>query len=158
MGLLIDMVYIINHTYTAMAKIDRKAEVQTFLVTRDFHQSARCLDPKRLFSQIYEGIHILASLRDMESQLVNPKRNVAGHPIARMWEGHEPGLYSYCLAHYDVWSETHGHQPDSINYQNLLLLSTPKRGGAPIAVVDRIGAYRALLMSKDPVFYSRWGW
>lgn len=132
--------------------------MQTFLVTRDPYQSARYLDPKRLFSQVYEGIHILASLQNMEGQLINPKRSVINHPVARMWDGYEPGLWAYCMAHYDVWSETHGHQPNSINYQNLLLLATPKRGGIPPAIITRIPAYRDLLMSKDPVFYSQWGW
>jgi hypothetical protein len=53
--------------------------MQTFIPDYNFYRSACNLDTKRLGSQIYEAIHILASLLYVNDKLVNPKRNVKNH-------------------------------------------------------------------------------
>jgi hypothetical protein len=71
-------------------------EMQTWLTDSDFSLSASNLDTKRLNAQIYEGIHILSSLLDVNDKLINPKRNVKNHPASKLWVGYQKQLlFSY---------------------------------------------------------------
>jgi len=128
--------------------------MQTFLVDADYKTSASLLDSKRLFSQIYEGIHILASLTLMNNRLVNPKRNISNHPIVEVWRGHEWSLFNYVSAHYSVWSALHPLTINTINQANIELLSFYKTGSVVCPILDRIPYYKKLLKEKDPVFYN----
>lgn len=58
-------------------------DMQTFITDKNYSISASNLDNKRLGAQIYEGIHILASLLDVNDKLVTPKRSVKNHPVAK---------------------------------------------------------------------------
>lgn len=134
--------------------------MQTFLVDEDPELSARLLDPKRRFSQIYEGIQILASLVGRSSHLVNPKRDVPNHPVSLMWRGHELALYRYVCAHYAVWFQTYGTSP-TINSRNLNALAPYVQDSEqrlPQKIIHLIPYYKALLLSKDISFYSRYQW
>lgn len=133
--------------------------MQTFLVHEDYTRSAEALDPKRRFSQIYEGIHILASLLDMNDQLVNPKRSVKNHPVAKLWAGHEAALWDYCITHFNVWSKNKKDVGNTINLQNLIKLEPRLKGSdiTPKAIIQKIPEYRAILSSKDPSYYKGWG-
>lgn len=132
--------------------------MQTFLTDPDAYRSAHNLDSRRLFSQVYEGIHILASNLAVNDLLVNPKRSVANHPVARMWAPHPGALLHYCIAHYGVWTTIYGPHPQSINFHNLCMLTgyVTSDVNMPPELVARIPYYRELLYSKDPVFYLRW--
>lgn len=130
--------------------------MQTFLTSPDYYQSARSLDPRRLFSQIYEAIHILSSLTGTNLLLVTPKRNVSTHPTSQLWVGHEQSLCDYAFAHYTVWLRQHPQTHPTINGRNLELLSQVATGSSRCPILDRIPYYRALLKTKDPEFYNEW--
>ena len=60
--------------------------MQTFLVSTDYAECARVIDPKRLGNQCYrEGVTLI-------------KGGWKNHPASRMWQGHEHELAKYCLA------------------------------------------------------------
>lgn len=130
--------------------------MQTFLVHPDYYQSALALDPRRLFSQIYEAIHILSSLTGTNQLLITPKRSVSQHPIALLWTGHEQSLCDYAFAHYIIWLRQHPQTHPTINGQNLELLSQVAGGSSKCPILDRIPYYRILLKTKDPEFYNEW--
>lgn len=136
--------------------------MQTFLVHEDIIKSAEMLDPERRFSQIYEGIHILASNMNLEHKLITRKRSIANHPTALLWKGYEAELYMYTFTHYLVWYQDDRKTSSiTINGLNLELLSqyiTKVAGAMPPKVVARIPEYRALLLNKDPVYYSKFDW
>lgn len=78
--------------------------MQIFITDNNFYESAKNLDTKRLLSQIYEAIQILASLLNINDKLVNPKRNVKNHPVAKLWMGYESHLFKYLKIHIIVWT------------------------------------------------------
>ena len=128
--------------------------MQTFLVHPNYRTSAQSLDNRRLFSQIYESIHILASLVDMNEALVNPKRNVANHPVARLWKGHEASLLAYAYTHYKVWAAKYKPTEETINAKNLeIIRNAAMIGSGECPILDRIPYYKLLLKTKDPEFY-----
>ena len=131
--------------------------MQTFLVHKDPYMSAQLLDPKRRFSQIYEGIHILASLTRTTHLLVNPKRSVVNHPVAKLWSPYPGALLHYCISHYAVWREMYPMSP-SINAENLDMLAEHIVADItmPQPLINLIPYYQQLLYTKDPVFYRRW--
>lgn len=47
--------------------------MQTWITDKDFFKSAANLDRRRLGAQLYEGIHVLASLLEVNDKLVTPK-------------------------------------------------------------------------------------
>jgi hypothetical protein len=67
--------------------------VQVFLPHKNFTESARVLDQKRLVKQLLEGRQILAALAGQTKGWRN-------HPATRMFEGYELALcgYLYCIA------------------------------------------------------------
>lgn len=69
--------------------------MQTWITDTDIAVSAHNLDRQRLCAQLYEGIHILASLCGANDKLVNPKRDVSNHPAAKVWRGREEALCFY---------------------------------------------------------------
>jgi hypothetical protein len=77
--------------------------VQTRITDKDFYKSASNLSRQHLQAQIYEGIHILASLLDVNDKLVNPKRNVKNHPASKLWMGYELNLLNYIMIHIREW-------------------------------------------------------
>jgi hypothetical protein len=127
--------------------------MQTFLVHADYYQSAACLDPRRLFSQIYESVHILSSLLGVNDKLINPKRSVARHPTSLLWVGHEQSLCDYAFAHYIVWERRHPQDRPTINGLNLEMLSSLVEGTSKCPILHLIPYYRTLLKSKDPEYY-----
>ena len=135
--------------------------MQTFLVYEDPIKSAAALDPKRRFSQIYEGIHILASNLGMSDKLMNPKRSVVNHPIAKLWYGHNMALYAYIMSHYAVWAVyDRRNEARTINEVNLQFLAPYCEGSVaiPVRVKELILEHRQQLLAKYPTFYSKYGW
>ena len=144
--------------------------MQTFLTDMDFQKSAQALDRRRLFAQIYEGIHILASLVGCNDKLVTPKRSVKKHPISLKWTGHEVVLYKYVRAHFNTWAERDAKMDpfDSINWENLKrILVHMNDTYLPAEWVTRahmpdwmneetFREYKKILHEKDPVYYEKW--
>jgi hypothetical protein len=77
--------------------------MQTWITDKDFYKSASNLSRQHLQAQIYEGIHILASLLDVNDKLVNPKRNVKNHSASKLWIGYEVKLLNYIMIHIREW-------------------------------------------------------
>lgn len=95
--------------------------MQTWITDKDFSKSASNLNRHHLHANIYESIHILASLLDCTDKLVNPKRNVKNHPAAKLWKGYEGYLYFYIEFHLSAWHEN-GYE-SHINSKNLYMIA-----------------------------------
>lgn len=75
--------------------------MQTFLPYPDFHESARCLDYKRLGKQRVEAMQVIEILCDKSSS--KPKAWV-NHPVVHMWRGYEQALIEYACIICDEWT------------------------------------------------------
>lgn len=134
--------------------------MQTFITSFNFNKSAQSLDQKRLGSQIYEGIHILASLLNMEKNLVNPKRNVGGHPAAKLWRGFEMELGVYINSHLQEWFNRGYTSEINIKNYHILAERIPlKEFTTPVWITrNLIQVHRSVLIQKNPDFYrNKWG-
>lgn len=97
--------------------------MQTWITDYSLTKSAQNLDTKRLAAQIYESIHILASLLNINDKLVTPKQSVSKHPVARLWLSYETNLFVYILVHQHEWQNRFNFKP-GINYKNIKLLES----------------------------------
>lgn len=130
--------------------------MQTWITDKDFYKSAGNLNRNHLAAQIYEGIHILASLLDYTDKLVNPKRNVKNHPAAKLWIGNEKELLIYICDHLNNWIDR-GYKT-SINTKNYLYLRslfnpvdfTYDKYRLPLWITDElIQTHRSVLIQKE---------
>jgi len=71
--------------------------MQTFLPYKDFKESAKVLDNKRLGKQRVEAYQIYKALTEEN----NGWRN---HPAVLMWKGHEDCLLEYMFAMIEEWT------------------------------------------------------
>lgn len=131
--------------------------MQTWITDRDYRESASNLDRQRLGAQIYEGIHILASLIGVNDKLVTPKRSVANHPVAKFWKGCEVELYGYISAHMLEWS-SRGYKSD-INFRNFVMIFNELKErknifNDPAIFNDLIKLHKHILLQKNYEFYS----
>lgn len=128
--------------------------MQTFLPFKDFDDSARALDNKRLNKQILEGYQILKVLNNPD-----PRAAWRNHPAAKMWEGHEQALFLYIKAMLKQ-ADFRGIKTDK-NKDNIytLRLATLKNWGNGYPSwfktdIDRVTeSHRANLYRKDPEYY-----
>lgn len=138
--------------------------MQTWITAYNFLASAKNLDTKRLHSQIYEAIHILASLLDVSNKLVNPKRSVKNHPVAKLWAGFEIDLWKYIMCHKIEWVKRNYKYENTINQKNYLFITNLlqdkiKRydfSDQPIWITDElILIHRFVLIQKKPEHYRK---
>lgn len=87
--------------------------MQTFLPYMSFHQSAECLDNKRLGKQRVECLQLLNALTGKSVGWVR-------HPACQMWYGYTKALALYGLAICDEWN-ARGHK-DTVRAKILALL------------------------------------
>lgn len=130
--------------------------MQTFLPYKDFNKTAKVLDNKRLNKQILEGYQILKVLNNPD-----PRAAWRNHPAAKMWEGHEQGLFTYILAMV-AQARIRGIKTDK-NMENLIQLRVATVSnwgdGLPSWYQDRkelqriTDSHKANLYRKDPEFY-----
>lgn len=134
--------------------------MQTWITDKNYRISASNLDNKRLGVQIYEGIHVLSSLLNINDKLVNPKRSVVNHPVAKFWKGYELDLLNYISIHMDEWLKR-GYTTQ-INIQNYRILvyfislnlkymfncSNHKMNE------DLIKLHKQILINKKPEYYK----
>jgi len=118
--------------------------MQTFLPYPDIEQSVKCLDYRRLGKQRVEAYQIVQTL---QNPLANGWRN---HPAVLMWKDNVPALLHYMDACILEWIER--------GYKNNMKLShvngpLPSWWGGPFH-----GSVRARLLSKNPEYYSKFGW
>jgi hypothetical protein len=130
--------------------------MQTFLPFKNFKQSAKALDNKRLNKQILEGYQILKVLNNPD-----PRAAWRNHPAARMWAGHEQALFTYIMAMVDE-ANVRGIKTDK-NVANLTDLRNktinhwgkgmPKWMAEHGKIVRVITTHKANLYRKDPEYY-----
>lgn len=135
--------------------------MQTFLPCRDFTDSARVLDKRRLGKQRVETIQVLRAL------------TVAGygwrhHPAAAMWAGYEEALVRYGLDVCAVWCEIGNADTCATTLVTDLAEATglqSVRTEAELAAADELPpwlgdpefhrSHQAALVRKDPQHYRR---
>ena len=133
--------------------------MQTWITDKDFSKSAKNLDRQRLCANMYESIHILASLLDLNDQLVTPKRNVSNHPASKIWNGNEECLYVYIACHIEEWTYSRGYKCPT-NNKNMGIIY---RSGFWERLVgsysknwitdEMIQTHRSVLIQKKPEHY-----
>jgi len=131
--------------------------MQTWILDKNYAVSASQLDRRRLGAQIYEGIHVLASLLEVNDKLVTPKRSVKNHPVAKFWQDYEYGLYWYVHAHFVEWCKR-GYKSD-INRRNMIFLldyALDKNSETvnPKITDNLIKLHKQVLRNKDEEFYG----
>ena len=129
--------------------------MQTFLPFPDFHESAACLDFRRLGKQRVEAMQILRTITGLSS-------GWASHPAVAMWRGHPQALASYgfvvceewhsrgyfdtALSFFDAWLDANG-----VEWSDALL--PPWFGDAAFHA-----SHRSNLLRKDPTHYGAFHW
>lgn len=135
--------------------------MQTFLPYPDFTKSADCLDWQRKFNrlnnQIDEGITIARVLLGLY-----PKTPKSTHPAIKMWEGYGFSLVQYTYACLCTWERKKGivdanRRQTLIYFQSFMGWESERE---PFWLGDEKfhSAHRAILLAKDPKWYSQFGW
>jgi hypothetical protein len=129
--------------------------MQTWVTHFDLRESAKNLDRQRLNAQIYEGIHILASLRGMNEELVNPKRDVSNHPASKLWVGYEDILSIYIGVHLQEWyARGYSSDVNARNYDRIKIVKGARWFNLPNWVTSElIETHKNVLYRKKPDFY-----
>lgn len=130
--------------------------MQTFLPFKNFSESAKVLDNKRLNKQILEGYQILKVLNNPD-----PKAAWRNHPAVKMWRGHEHGLFKYIMSMVDE-ANVRGIKTDK-NVENIAVLRahTLQFWGDDMPewykdkkILKRItDSHKTNLYRKDPEYY-----
>ena len=124
--------------------------MQTFLPYKDFKQSFRVLDWRRLGKQRVEAYQVLNILLNRTD---SPNGGWRNHPITRMWDGYEPALQQYFNLCVEEWIDR--------GYNNNMLMEDITE---PIIYPHWLGnksfhsSHRANLLRKDYEFYSIYKW
>ena len=129
--------------------------MQTFLPYKDFQESAKVLDNKRLNKQILEGYQILNVLRN------DPRAGWRNHPAVKMWRGHEKALLEYVMTCVRE-ADKRGIKTEN-NVANIKALALKKidawGDGLPQWFLDSeksrrvMATHKANLFRKDPTYY-----
>jgi len=138
--------------------------MQTWITDFSFSKSAQNLDNKRLHTQIYEGIHIFASLLDINNKLVNPKRSIKNHPTAKLWKGYELNLWIYIYFHRMEW-KNRGYK-NTITEKNIMIIvkylykfndnNLAYKNGNPDWITEElVTTHRSVLIQKKPEHYRK---
>ena len=121
--------------------------MQTFLPYKDFHESMRALDSKRLGNQVYREALTLV------------KGGWQNHPASKMWRGHEHSLCNYALAGLDVLAERGKFYPHHRDTFEAIKLTHPDTGTPPwLGNPSFHEAHQSNLLRKDPAHYGQFGW
>ncbi len=133
--------------------------MQTFLPYRNFEQSVRSLDYRRLGKQRVECFQLLKSLgntRDVDLDdvdLSTPPKGWVNHPAAKMWRGYEGTLAQYHDSCILEWLRR--------GYKNTMRLRR-KPGSWPVPPwlgdPQFHASHRSNLLRKDPVHYGQFEW
>lgn len=140
--------------------------MQSWVLDYDFNKSAYFLDRNRLMANIYENIHGLSSLLEINDKLVNPKRSVANHPNVKRWKNYLSTYFYYICVHLDEWYRR-GYT-SSINKKNMDIIwgfNNPKilidvyqsNYKIPDWVTNElILDHQGILLKKCPDYYKRY--
>ena len=126
--------------------------MQTFLPYKDFKQSFKVLDWRRLGKQRVEAYQVLNILLNRTD---NPNGGWRNHPITRMWDGYEDALKMYFNLCVEEWV--------SRGYNNTMVLEDVPEWGE-IKYPHWLGndlfhsSHRGNLLRKDFDYYSQFNW
>jgi hypothetical protein len=133
--------------------------MQTFLPYSDFHQTAKCLDMKRLGKERVESWQILQAIQNKDYGWQN-------HPCTNMWRNHPRLLCLYGLAICDEWISR--KYKDTIRdrffsqlmeYDNVWLDGKYQEDMPKWLGNSRFhSSHRAALLYKNYEHYSQFGW
>lgn len=127
--------------------------MQTFLPYKDFAESAKCLDNKRLGKQRVECLQILNCLLVKETRWKN-------HPAIKMWRGYEYWLCRYGLTICNEWQkrgykDTCYGKIETIEFNYLQC----HKSDFPKWITDEFcQSHRSNLLRKNLEYYSKFGW
>lgn len=98
--------------------------MQTNMTDKNISKSVKNLDRQRLFANIYENIHGLASLLGINDQLVNPVKDISNKPQCKLWKGYENYLLNHIWNAYDYWFVKYANKATTtyfgtINWENI---------------------------------------
>jgi hypothetical protein len=127
-----------------------RRQVQTFLPYREFHQTARVLDARRLGKQRVETLQILNALSRENYGWQN-------HPAVKMWRGHEQMLAEYGLSICVEWKER-GYKDTCYEKIGDLLCAFPSSTLTEppwLRNVELHISHRSNLVRKDPEYYRK---
>lgn len=133
----------------------------TFLVSPNFQENARCLDNRRLNAQIKEAFQVYRYITGQGKMQGNK------HPYL-MWMGFEKCLLSYICALHDEWiarfdngrrggKRTHKNGLEAEEIVSRTDFSDYKEPEW-IRREDVLSAYRSALLYKDMDWYGQFGW
>lgn len=122
--------------------------MQTFLPYRNFLESAKALDNKRLGKQRVECLQILNALHD-------PAYGWQNHPATKMWCGYEASLINYGVAVCYEWI-SRGYNdtclPKIDAFRNRIISINTD---SPMWITeDFCESHKSNLIRKDPNFYK----
>jgi len=133
----------------------------TFLVSSDFVENARCLDTKRLGKNITESFQVYRYITGQGKAQGNPH-------LYRMWNGYDKCLLSYILALHDEWiarfddgrrggKRTHKNGLEAEAIVCKTNFSDYKR---PDWITNEVvlSSHRSALLYKNMDWYEQWGW
>lgn len=140
---------------------------QTFMISSDYSETARCLDNRRLNKQITEAFQVYRYLTGEGKMQGNP------HPY-NMWRGYEVSLLRYIVNLHVQWQlrlET-GKRGGKLNHKNGLEAEqeyvhriylhspflTTERQPAWVGNEEVLSSHRSALLYKDVAWYSQFGW
>lgn len=124
--------------------------MQTFLPYRDFIQTAKCLDSRRLGKQRVETLQIL-------NTLLRKSVGWQNHPATRMWRGYEPALCSYGIVICTEWQQR-GFKDTVLDTLFDLILPSTEKMPPWLSDYRLSSSHRASLLRKEPEWYKQFGW
>jgi hypothetical protein len=143
--------------------------VQTFLPSADFDETAQVLDNKRLHKQALEAWQILMVLTELDPQ--NNRRVPKGwvnHPAVKMWRDHEGVLYQYILSMVKEWQRRGYKSTIADKATNTITHYINRVFDAhtdlptwmiELSDLERVTAtHRQALLAKNYEWYSQFGW
>jgi len=129
--------------------------MQTFLPSKDFKESAKILDNKRLGKQRVEVYQILRAMTGKTKGWTN-------HPATKMWRGYQTSLAMYGWYMCEEWKYRGFNDTLTEKIVKFIDAHDLKRGqyddppwlGDP----DFHAAHRSNLLRKDAKFYKKYKW
>ena len=123
--------------------------MQTFLPYKDFVESAKCLDDKRLGKQRVEALQILKALHIDDYGWQN-------HPAVKMWKGYEIALMEYMTCCIDEW-KSRGFK-NTMSRADMRLLKPSLEYPIWLGNDKLHISHKSNLLRKMPEHYSKYNW
>jgi hypothetical protein len=127
--------------------------MQTFLISKSFTETAKCLDYRRLGKMRIESYQLLLAMGDENYGWRN-------HPAFKMWNGYSIALAHYGIAICEEWIRR-GYKDTMLDR---FMKYVPDMNWVGVPVPSWLGnekfhsSHRSCLLYKDYGWYSQFGW